>query len=415
MTLLWLTLAAAGAGAMVPDVNGFLRLEYVQSEASLDERDGGSGEPLNENRFRVAPSRLQLRCEGESVAYSIDLDFGSEGRSFVGLHRAVAILGWPRSVSAGTGNCQGHLGPYRLSAGLFHVPFGYEVYNQNNRDRVFANRATYSDAFFPGQSDLGVSASGVFGPLDVVVAVQNGEPIGGRGLPSRDPNAAKDVVARMGAHGHVGRRVRVDAGLSFLGGSGFHPGTLATKDQLVWRDFNQDGLVQLSELQNLPATAATPSESFARWAVGADLRAFAAIPRLGPLLVYAELAHAVNLDRGLRPADPVFLGRDQRALGYYVAAVQQLRGGYILAARYDVYEPDLDDRGLEGGTLVRQREVFRALTLAAGLTFALVPDMQARLMLEYAHRRDPLGLDAAGRPTDLANDLFTAQLQLNFW
>src|SRR5690606_3807210 len=110
----------------------------------------------------------------------------------------------------------------------------------------------------------------------------NGDPIGERTFPGRDPNESKDLVFRVGGAAEVGDGVQIEGGLSGLTGRGFHEGQPASKDVLQWQDSNADGIVdQTTELTVIPGSPATPSSSFKRFAVGADLRVTITLPRLG--------------------------------------------------------------------------------------------------------------------------------------
>ena len=75
----------------------------------------------------------------------------------------------------------------------------------------------------------------------------------------------------------------------------------------------------------IPGRAATPSQNFSRFAVGADGRIGAVLPRLGNSVAFGEVVWAANLDRGLLPADPVTSGRDLREFGWVVGASQEFR------------------------------------------------------------------------------------------
>src|SRR5690606_18665869 len=108
-------------------------------------------------------------------------------------------------------------------------------------------------------------------------------------------------------------------------GRGFHRGQPATKDLLQWQDSNADGIVDnTTEIHVIPGSPATPSESFKRFAVGADVRASITLPSLGGLHVRAEVVRGNNIDRGLFISDPVVATRDLRQLGYYVGASQEI-------------------------------------------------------------------------------------------
>src|SRR6185503_8567582 len=103
-----------------------------------------------------------------------------------------------------------------------------------------------------------------------------------------------------------------------------HRGTSSTKDVITWRDTNENGVIELSELQAIAGTAGTPSSSFDHRALGADLRVRAMIGSLGELSIFGELIFANNLDRAMLPADPVSLGRDMRERGFSVGFTQSI-------------------------------------------------------------------------------------------
>ena len=86
----------------------------------------------------------------------------------------------------------------------------------------------------------------------------------------------------------------------------------------MWRDQNEDGIVQQTELQSIPGSPATPSEGFQRFALGGDARLHVGIPVIGELTLRTELVRAKNLARGVFVADPVASSRDLRELGWYV-------------------------------------------------------------------------------------------------
>jgi hypothetical protein len=238
----------------------------------------------------------------------------------------------------------------------------------------------------------------------------NGNPLADASFPTRDPNAAKDFVARLGVDATVAGKVRISAGFSSLKGTGFHPGTPATKDVLVWRDQNEDGIVQLSEIQVIAGRAATPSQNFSRFAVGADSRIGATLPRLGRLMLFGEVVWGANLDRALLPADPVASGRDLREFGWVVGASQEFTTRAALGVRYDFYNPDVDGFRQTPTAIAPKDMSFRTWTV----TLSLGGMGRDRLLLEYQHNRNALAVAADGSPTTLAADTLTLRGQVVF-
>jgi hypothetical protein len=128
------------------------------------------------------------------------------------------------------------------------------------------------------------------------------------------------------------------------------------------------------------------------------------------LTLGGELVWASNLDRATYISDPVAVGRDQRQLGWYVAATQELGRYAIFGLRYDTYNPDRDANVLAAGTPVPLDSSYSTLAISGA---ARLPGY-ARLTLEYQHNWNPLGRTLNGAPTTLADDLFMLRGQVEF-
>ncbi|MCB9546321.1 MAG: hypothetical protein H6706_10760 [Myxococcales bacterium] len=385
-----------------PRWSGLVQAEYRASQASVDELADATAAPLNQDAFTLRRARLRAEDEADWTAWVIEADFNTIDGPQAGFRQVEGAVRW-----RGAGLFEGL--EVRLGAGVVPIPFGHEVAGQRDADRLFTERAVFADALFPGQLDVGARLAVAYGVARLTVAVQNGEPLGQAAFPGQDPNAAKDVAGRVEVAGDLSPAVHLAGGLSALTGEGFHAGTSPTKERLQWRDLNEDGIVQTSEITTLPPSAGTPSAGFDRFALGADVRVTIDVPALGPLTLGAEGALATNLDRGLRPADPVRGGRDQRALGGVVQLTQAV-GPVDLGLRADVYAPHLDATEVRAGGTVRAEERWTTLTATVGARVGT----GGRLVVEYQRQRDTLGRDAAGRPADLANDAVTGRLQVGF-
>src|SRR5262249_2678603 len=152
----------------------------------------------------------------------------------------------------------------------------------------------------PGEYDLGARLAGGWRALRYAGALQNGNPLGDKQFPGRDPNAAKDVSGRVGVDADLGA-LRIVRRASATVGKGLHRGTPAPKDVVAWRDINNDGVVQNGEIDVIRGIGATPSIDFDRFGVGADAQVTFDIPGVGPLMIAGEVIVAQNLDRGLQP------------------------------------------------------------------------------------------------------------------
>jgi hypothetical protein len=294
-----------------------------------------------------------------------------------------------------------------LTMGLFKIPFGFEIL-QSDRDRLFMERSLAERALFPGEFDVGIRLSGGWQFVRYAIAVQNGEPLGEKTWPGRDPNNAKDVTGRLGVETVV-EGLGVTAGVSALSGTGFHPGTPSTKTTVQWNDRNQNGIVDPGEITAVPGMAALPSRNFNRFAYGADLSLSLTTPGVGKTTLYGEVYLAQDLDRGVVPADPFgALSRDMREIGAYAALTQELGPYFAAGVRYDYYNPDADSSD-PAYLLVPSSFAFNTLSVvAAGF---LGP---TRFSLEYDRNRNHSGRDAAGNPTNLKSDLVILRGQVVF-
>jgi hypothetical protein len=311
-------------------------------------------------------------------------------------------------VRVSTAKAAYQLAPWLNAAiGLPKIPFGFEV-EQSDKERLFLERSTVVRALFPGEYDVGARLSGRWRFLRYAVAVQNGEPAGERAFALRDPNQDKDITARAGVIAPIGP-AELSIGISVLTGRGFHAGTPATKDVLVWKDLNEDGVVGPNEVQVLQGQAATMSSSFDRFGVGGDVQIGVGLGDLGKLSIYGELIVAGNLDRSIVLPDPVVLGRDLRELGFYAAAVYDPAAWGALGVRYDRYDPDADAADVRLGTLIPSDAALSTLSITGALR-----QSHGRLILQYDHNTNHSGRTAAGVPTNLGDDAVTlrAEVQL---
>ncbi len=399
----------------VVTVSGLVHADWIVNRQSSENEVDSQGHPLNENRFLIRRARLRAESDQGLVHGVVMIDANTVNGPEVRPYDIEASIKWPAErpypVEPLMAARDERYDPYVVvSAGLLLTPFGYEL-QEMDYTRPFLERSTISTALFPSPFDLGLRGLGGWRMVHWQLGIMNGDPIGEAGFPGRDPNKSKDLLFHLGAGHELSHGVRLEAGVSGLTGRGFHEGTPATKDQITWRDQNEDGIVQLPEIQVVPGSPATPSESFDRFALGADARLEIDIPVVGKLAARAEIVRAKNLDRGLRVADPVAAGgRDLRELGWHVGATQELTRWGMIGVRYDFYDPDADAQLQQPFALVPTDTSYKTLSFMAAVRFG----SHARLVAQYDHRGNSLGRDAAGNPTTLADDSLTFRAEARF-
>lgn len=382
-------------------VSGYVQADAVIHRQSSQDELSPAGEPLNQDRFSIPRAHLRVEASRWLLLGALEVAASTANGPVV------------RPVEASLtfrvqGPDRGGVPILDATTGLMKIPFGAEVPEIDPR-RFFLERSAAARALFPGTFDLGFRLQGGYRFLRYAVAFMNGEPTGEPTFPARDPNKGKDLIGRVGVDATPAAWLRVRAGLSGLGGVGLHRGTPATKDALTWRDANEDGLVQNTEIQVIAGAPATPSMDYHRFALGFDLAVSARLPVLGELTVMGELVRAQNLDRALEPADPVSAGRDLRELGYHVGATLELTRYAMIGVRRDHYDPDFDAGEQRGVTRVPRDRAYDTTAIAVAGRYP-----PGRLIVEYDRNRNALGRTAGGVPTSLADDAFTVRAEVVF-
>ena len=391
------------AGVEGLSISGFVQADLNVKQTSQDQLNASTGVPLNDNRFLIRRARLRAAVDQGYFAGAFELDANTVNGAQVRPLNVEATLKWP---SEGVPLAA-------LTAGLFKIPFGFEVL-QSDRDRLFAERSTFVRALFPGEYDLGVRVAGGWRFVRYALAVQNGEPLGESTFSLRDPNQAKDITGRLGIVSQVAEMVAVQAGFSTLAGKGFHKGVPPTKPTLIWQDLNENGRYDPLELIVSPGTSGQPSQNFSRYAVGADALVSVEYFKNAGTTIYGEFARGKNLDRGFLIADPYGpLGRDLREWGYYVAVVQSLGTHFKAGLRYDYYNPDLDSADRQAAVAVPSSQDISTVSFAIAAV-GKVGALSGRLIVEYDWIADHQGRNISGIPTDLKNNVFTLRSEVAF-
>jgi len=383
------------------DVTGYVQADSVAwSQASVDELDPSTGQPLNEDRFLIRRGRLRVEAHRDALSGALELDGNTQSGPAARI--LAAQVGWsyapdPRDPALAV-----------VTAGLVKIPFGAEV-PASERDKPFLEPPAVSRALFPGNHDAGAMVQARFGLARGSFAIMNGAPVGDAQWKGKDPAASYDLVGRLGAELALPYRWRIEAGVSALSGTGLHPGTPPIKDGIQWVDDNQNGRVDPTEIQIVPGSPGEPSQPFPRTALGADVAVHWCLCALGVGTAFFEIAAATNLDRGVIYADPIAASRKLRQLGFATGAVQDV-GPYLqLGARFDRYDADRDAIDREGVDLVNIHKVFSTLAVMAAVRWS-----DARITVEYDHERNPFGRGDGGAPITRAADRVTLRAQVGF-
>lgn len=382
-------------------VGAFAQAQLEVNAASEPRVSDDGRRLLSLDRFTLRRANVLADVSGPWFALAIETTANTVNGMTFGLTQGFGTLRWPRSSDDGPAKVA-------LTAGLFRVPFGWHN-RVGSRVWGFAEGPLAIRALFPGQSDLGAALGGVIGWLRYDLALMNGHPVGDRSFPLLAPNGPRELVGRLGVQTAARRgALRIEGGVSALHGTGLSPGAPATPDTIAYRDINQTGVIDPSNLVLIPGRPAIASRAFTRWALGADLVVRAEPSRAWRFEVVVEGVYAQNLDRGVEPADPITSSGDLRELGWSVGTVHTLFDRALLGVRVDGYNPDVDASGRVGGRVVPADRSYLTTSFLLGLSLSATN----RLTAQYDLVVDHLAIDAAGRPTDQRNDAFTARLQV---
>lgn len=375
---------------------GYVHAEAVAwDESSVDALDPSTGRPLNDTRFLIRRARLRAEVDRGFLSGGLELDANTVDGATARVITAEVTARWPGAEDGG-------VPLVAASIGLFKTPFGAAT-REKAEKRLYLEVPTFVRAYYPGEYDLGLAIHGGWGALRYVVAAMNGDPIGEARVGGRDVTASKDLLGRLGVDLSPVDGVRLEVGTSALIGEGLSPGKPTTKDELVWRDVNENGLVELTELQVIAGAAATAPALYDRFALGADARVTVDVPVLGQAVVFGELVWAGNLDRGVYVADPVVTGRDLRELGWSVGAYSDLGPWFRLGLRFDAYDPDADAADAQGGVRVPIDATLSTLSVVLQWR----PIELGYLAMSFDHNDNARGRAADGTPARFPDDALT--------
>lgn len=392
----------AGRTKPTYQLSGYLQVDLTLSnQLSQNELSPSTGAPLNQERFLLRRGHLRVEAERGLLASAVELDANTVNGPQLRPVNAELSLRTP-------GKPDPAMPSAILSAGLIRIPFGFEV-QEADSVRPFLERSTFARALFPGQYDLGAKLTAKYRFMELRLAVMNGSPVGDHSFPAMAPTHHKDLVGRLGTEAAVTSRIKLGVGVSANSGTGLHPGSPTTKDQLVWRDDNGDGIVQATEVQVVAGSSASPSQLFHRFAVGADARLTFRLAPNGDLALRGEWVRASNLDRAIEPADPIGTGYDLREQGWSLGATQELTRWALVGARCDHYSPDEDASVEQGARLVPRNRAYSTLALLMMIRYE-----SARLSLEYDRNRNHLGRGVDGAPQNLKSDALVLRAQAVF-
>ncbi|HEX7479124.1 MAG TPA: porin [Polyangiales bacterium] len=328
-------------------LSGYVQAQYVHNDSSHNGIDT-TGKPLNKDLFEVRRARLRATYTLDPAEFLLNIDAIPSGVSVKEAELSIYVP-WTHEVKT------------KLTAGLFYIPFGYEV-QESDSVLPFVERTLAANRLFPGSRDVGVRAQGDLLEQHVVyqLAAVNGNPISDAVFPGTDPNGAKDFVGRVGVH-FGGLR----AGISGLIGQGYLPPAIDDTKTTTINEAHSYG-------------------NFIHRAAAFDVTYNVELPVLGELALYAEGVISHNLDRSKLSDYPKVLLVKQGALQVatnsivdanqtagYLGFTQHLGQYVALGARGEIFDPSTAKKGNGLGAVTLVGHVYPAELLRLTLAYQL--------------------------------------------
>ena len=363
--------------------SGYIQGQWEKHQESVSGLTS-SNAPANLDRFSVRRGRLKATYAGQNAEYLLQIDATGDAVVLKDAEATFVDTWTPFN--------------FRLTAGQFKVPFGYEVL-QSSSDREMPERATVIRVLFPGERDRGVRLVGTYNQFKLMAAAVNGNFTQGDTLyNTRDKNRHADLYLRLsgdfdflvvGVSGQWGQKVA----------SSLSPTTLTITDT------NMDGIIQANEIMRPTAT----NRLFNLWRVGADAQFYVDVPAVGGLALKGEVILSNDETREFRgaAANPCLT---KSGLGYILTAVQNIGDHLGAVVRYDSWNPTTN--GLEAGCVDNAAGAMATTvatdsinTLGGGFIGYISANLKFTAIYEWLSEQGANKKD---------NNIFTARLQARF-
>lgn len=352
--------------------SGYLQARWETAENSSDSvKVSGSPAtltPANVSRFYIRRARLKLTYDSSPWSQAVVYFDGGTDRTIRLLEAYVSFLD-PWTVDH----------RHQLTVGQMNVPFGYEI-ERSSSVRELPERSRAENVLFSGERDRGIKLVNPWSPqFETVVGVLNGGGINDPNFPNTDPTQMKDFVGRARWSQGV-----FDVAASYYGGKNVTP--------LTGPDVETD-----------------------KTRLGFDAQVFYQLPTLGGGTVRGELYQGENVNPDSLKAfvvtatsgNPVTLLKpgvdlDHLAtdfLGWYAMWVQALGDKLQFAARYEIFDPNVD----------LEHDQFERVSL--GLNYFY--DGFTRVTVSYDIPKTDVGV-GGGNFDDPKDNLWTIQFQHKF-
>jgi phosphate-selective porin len=344
---------------------------------------GGDFGPGISDRLMVRRAYLKATYKTGISQYVVNLEATEGSLAVKDLYVAIADP-WMNAVT--------------LTAGLFDVPFGFEV-PFSSASRESPERARVIQTLIPGEKDMGVQLGFAYkqGALRFVNAKVG--VFSGAGMAKENDNG-KNLAGRLGFEAPFGA-----SGWKLSGGASGYLGTVTSLN-----DTASGGMSGTA----FSKTTGNLNGDFDRQYADVDLQLAGTLPVLGAMALRGEFAAGqqpgTSASSRFYTAGQVF---ERDFQGWYVNYVQDLASPIKLILKYDVYDPNTDVEGRQVGAAGSGTNATDAMFSTMGGGFLWDAGKNLRFTLYYDY---PINEEIASGPLaqDLDDQVLTARLQYKY-
>lgn len=370
--------------------SGYIQTQYQYGERYATLKVGGPNSDNNKhfNRIGIRRGRVKLQYEKGLVTGVFQVNITERGFGIKDIYMSV-MDPWK-----GIGN---------LKAGVFNLPFGYEVSYSSSR-RASPERAKVITTLFPEERDMGAMLSlqgtekSIWRNFNLELAVVSGNST------NLELDNHKDFAAHLTYHNLFSDRFELGGGFSYYSG-GVYQG-------------NANVYTMENSTFVLNSNVKNAGDFALRRYFGADLQ-LTFKTKFGASQFYGEYifgsqpggeSTTKSPDYTSLPDDDTYI---RNFTGGYITFVQELGSNSIsFLTKYDFYDPNIDVKknaiGLGGTT----KADVRYNTIGTGLLWQLQNGLKLTGYYDFVMNEQSDKL--SGYDKDMADNVFTLRLQYKF-
>lgn len=370
--------------------SGYIQTQYQYGERYATLKVGGSNTDNNKNfnRIGIRRGRIKMQYEKGIVEGVFQVDVTEKGFRIKDVYISLKDP-WK--------------GIFSLNAGIFNLPFGYEVSYSSSR-RASPERAKVITTLFPDERDIGamLTLEGPDSSMWKNFKLELGV-IGGNAT-NMELDNHKDFIAHLTYHNQLSSKLDLGGGFSYYSG-GVYQGNANVYSM------ENNSFILNSNIKNVGDYAL-------RRYFGADLQVLFKT-NWGASQIYGEyifgsqpggINSTESPDYTSLPDEDTYI---RNFTGGYITFVQELGGSNVsFIAKYDCYDPNIKVEKNELGSGGTTKADVAYKTFGSGLLWQLKNGL--RLTGYYDWILNEKSANLTGYEKDISDNVFTLRLQYKF-